>query len=180
MILKLFVSNFLSMTVSPEYNNNDSHISLVCSRLLDWFIITMFMEPMVQGERLEYTQHRLLDEPVDMRTNDPTGRCATFATCRQLQFVILPVVTAVCSGVLGLVYLSFAVYIRSGFVICGVNRQDYPTTSREILTYISQLSVFNQLHRYVLFSCVTQWQMGVRLDYFKEVNICCLCALYRG
>lgn len=31
------------MTVSPEYNNNDSHISLVCSRLRDWFIITMFI-----------------------------------------------------------------------------------------------------------------------------------------
>lgn len=48
------------------------------------------------------SEHRLLDEPVDTRTNEPTGRCATFATCRQLQFVILPVVTAVCrcSGVL--------------------------------------------------------------------------------
>jgi len=83
--------------------------------------------------------YRLLDEPVDMRTNDPTGRCATFATCRQLQFVIPPVVTAVCrcSGVLGPFNLSFAVYIRSSFVIYGVNRQDYLTTSREILTNIS-------------------------------------------
>jgi len=166
------------MTVSPEYDNNDSHISLVCSRLLDWFIITIFMER--HGTERAFgihptSAHRLLDEPVDMRTNDPTGRCATFATCRQLQFVILPVVTAVCrcSGVLGPVNLSLAVYMRSSFVICGVNRQDYLTTSREILTYISQLSVFNQLHRYVLFSCVTQWQVRVRFDYFKEVNVCC-------
>lgn len=63
------------MIVSPEYNKNDLLISLVCSCLLDWFIITMFMDGHGQGERLECTEHQHIgcstSRSIRGRTNQP-------------------------------------------------------------------------------------------------------------
>jgi hypothetical protein len=72
------------MAVSPDYNNNDSQISRVCMRLLHYLEVH---GKELEDERLECSLHRpqivyrlrLLDESVDMLTNEPTGRCATFA-----------------------------------------------------------------------------------------------------
>jgi hypothetical protein len=79
MILKLFVQNFLSITVSLNYNNNDSHISLACSRSLNYLAVHGRERKRGSIWNAPNISTSAADEPVDMRTNEPTGRCATFA-----------------------------------------------------------------------------------------------------